>query len=329
MCANVSEGEGVCDGKCENVNVGEDSHEDSSTSSSSATNPMCVHENGSENSSTSSSSATNPMCVHENVHENSSSSITSSSSTNSEDEDAFENDTTLSQLTSREDFNISEFMNDLVVIDYCLEHDICGVDDYVRHGDTLLHHAVSTNNIYMVKMLVEKFRANLEYKTKQRLYTPLIIACKNNNEDIIKYLVSHGALTDNRDSFGRTPLMYSCMGNHHDMINYLVSHGADVNVRDNDGNTPLMEACSVCLMRSVELLVEHGADITAKNKYKMSPIMIAAEYNEPETIRYLLEVGDTLIEKADKRKAFNLAKKAGNEECRHLLYKSIHVDIYV
>ncbi|VDI12158.1 Hypothetical predicted protein [Mytilus galloprovincialis] len=79
--------------------------------------------------------------------------------------------------------------------------------------------------------------------------TPLYIACENDNVDLVKLLLKHGAAisdrdengftsfhkacskaVDNEDQNGQTPLHYATLNNHADTIKLLVRHGT---VRDN------------------------------------------------------------------------------------------------
>ncbi|ORY09625.1 ankyrin, partial [Neocallimastix californiae] len=69
--------------------------------------------------------------------------------------------------------------------------------------------------------------------------TPLIIACKNENEATVKFLVEQGADVNKNDIFGNTPLIISCRNRNKVIIKYLIEHGADVNKCNNNGEVPL------------------------------------------------------------------------------------------
>ncbi len=98
--------------------------------------------------------------------------------------------------------------------------------------------------------------ANINEETINDL-TPLFIACENGHENIIKYLVEHGAninceaynvikknfyshsifssdkesknYLNNRNKYGITPLLIALESWHENIVKYLVEHGAIIN----------------------------------------------------------------------------------------------------
>mmetsp|Transcript_22737 Transcript_22737/g.25313 ORF Transcript_22737/g.25313 Transcript_22737/m.25313 type:complete len:432 (-) Transcript_22737:52-1347(-) len=63
-------------------------------------------------------------------------------------------------------------------------------DVQTQHGDTLLHVAVSNNNLKLVERLCTRIDVNLSNKSGE---TPLHIAASKGNTDIIRYLIEQGA----------------------------------------------------------------------------------------------------------------------------------------
>ncbi len=72
------------------------------------------------------------------------------------------------------------------------------------------------------------------------------MAASNNNLDLAKLLVSHGALIEgphhHNDSgyhCGQTPLMSACYQGNLDIVKFLLDNGANANSADSEGKTAL------------------------------------------------------------------------------------------
>ena len=72
--------------------------------------------------------------------------------------------------------------------------------------------------------------------------TPLNVATKRANFQIITLLLQSGADPNVRDNEGNTSLNVACKRNNNAIASRLLQSGADATVRDNEGNTPLMVA---------------------------------------------------------------------------------------
>jgi ankyrin repeat protein len=95
--------------------------------------------------------------------------------------------------------------------------------------------------------------------------TPLSTAYYNKKQDIVEYLLEHGADIDKQDGIGFTVLITACFTDDYDGANYFIEHGANVNIQDVDGYTALMLACQKGDIQIVRLLINSGADIDIKD----------------------------------------------------------------
>eukprot|EP00833_Pecoramyces_ruminatium_P013328 jgi/Orpsp1_1/1187360/evm.model.d7180000057144.1 len=145
-------------------------------------------------------------------------------------------------------------------------------------------------------------------------YIPLlIIAIRNEDESIVKYLIEHGADINNgsdncicgatREEY--TPLGVACMINNKFIIKCLIEHGADINGEIEEwGNiyTPLIYACRKGNENLVKYLIENGADVNTKKivyeeingrrKCKViTPLSVACEKENKSIIKLLIESG--------------------------------------
>jgi len=83
-----------------------------------------------------------------------------------------------------------------------------------------LHIAVSSNNIEIVKYLLNYKKVVDNINTAVNEYTPLFLACFNGNLEIVKCLIDKKASLDKyNDSF--SPLIAACNQNHYEILEYL------------------------------------------------------------------------------------------------------------
>ena len=75
---------------------------------------------------------------------------------------------------------------------------------------------------------------------------------------------------------GNTPLHSAACAGHVNVVKELISHGAMVEVHNENGHTPLMEAASAGHVEIGRLLLEAGAGInTHSNEFKESALTLA------------------------------------------------------
>jgi len=130
---------------------------------------------------------------------------------------------------------------------------------------------------------------------------PLIIACYNEYDAIVKILIENGAnvnVTKNKIfCYTETPLSIVCENGNESIVEYLVKHGADVNIKLEENNyfrTPLSIACRKGYESIVEYLIEQGANVNAeKNEYDYleTPLSISCENGDEFIVKYLVEHG--------------------------------------
>ncbi|XP_065081217.1 ankyrin repeat domain-containing protein 49 [Ochlerotatus camptorhynchus] len=89
-------------------------------------------------------------------------------------------------------------------------------------------------------------------------YTPLHKACYNNNVEMAKLLLRHGANLEARTELGWTPLHSACKWNNAECVALLLQHGADINAHSQGDQTPLHITATVSNCRStlVTLLMD-------------------------------------------------------------------------
>src|ERR1051326_737250 len=72
-------------------------------------------------------------------------------------------------------------------------------------------------------------------------------------------------LNEIRDGYSQTPLMIAARAEQPEMLKLLLRYGADVDARDNFGETALIKAATSGIVSGIETLLAAGANIEARN----------------------------------------------------------------
>ena len=117
---------------------------------------------------------------------------------------------------------------------YLLEQG-ANIDRTDNYGCTLLWNGARWGDLELVQMLVEHGadmeKANSDQEDEGR--SPLMIACRNNDVDLARYLLEVGA---NRDT---VPLYVAAQFGYLEITQLLMVYGADLNKRTDDGRLPI------------------------------------------------------------------------------------------
>lgn len=140
-------------------------------------------------------------------------------------------------------------------------------------GMTALHWAALKDDLKMMQMLVAA-GANVKAATRIDSITPIVLAAKNGNAEIVEALLKAGADPNAATSTGATVLMLAAMSGSTNAAKVLLDRGADVNAKENkNGQTALMFAAWENRADVIRLLIHRGADTGVVTK--------VLELNEP------------------------------------------------
>jgi uncharacterized protein len=106
--------------------------------------------------------------------------------------------------------------------------------------------------------------------------TPLILACRQGNVDMVREFIGAGADLEHINSDGNTALWAACYGDHLAIINLLLGAGANINHQNGDGISVLIYAASASKTEVVDLLVKRGADTGLKTSDDFTALDLAA-----------------------------------------------------
>ncbi len=135
-------------------------------------------------------------------------------------------------------------------------------------------------------MFVLKHGADVNFKSRRRYTTPLLLAIENDNSEMVALLLKHGADV-NLESGGVTPLLLAIENDNPEMVAFLLKHGADVNL-ESGGVTPLLLAIENDNPEMVAFLLKYGADVNFESS-GVTPLILAIKNDNSEIVAFLLK----------------------------------------
>jgi ankyrin repeat protein len=152
---------------------------------------------------------------------------------------------------------------------------------------------------------------------------------------VMRILIEHGAKLDVVDLRGETPLHVACRRRESDILRLLLNHGASVNYkalktfsgiwfegRCASGYTALHCAAALWSVEIVKILLDHGADVHCKDDVNRSPLFIACRCDrERDIIKLLLQHGADPNEITDRGESsfYACIDRRSSEETAQLL----------
>lgn len=151
---------------------------------------------------------------------------------------------------------------------------------------TSLHWAILSNQIDILKILIEKGKMSLE-KTNRYGRTPLHFAVIYNNIPAISALLSYGANLNPEDQWGITPLVLAQAYHWFAAGVTLIEGGAKVDRAKISVESMLFEAVRLGKVDVVKNLLKNGADKWSRDVEGMTAMQLAKEADNPDMIRAL------------------------------------------
>jgi len=159
-------------------------------------------------------------------------------------------------------------------------------------GFTALHKAAKAGNLKMVELLVELGNADVNKDASKTLPSfPVILheAVINGHEEVVKFLLDHGANVDQINHEGRTALHRAVLKNHSAIAQCLVDYLADINIVDANKRTPLHWAAFFGFTECFKILVDNGADVSLRDKSSATAEDIAVSKGRDPILQWLAE----------------------------------------
>ncbi|XP_041351820.1 serine/threonine-protein phosphatase 6 regulatory ankyrin repeat subunit B-like [Gigantopelta aegis] len=200
------------------------------------------------------------------------------------------------------------------VIAYLLEQGADPNTNLQNSKGSLLHLAVSNNDLHLVQKLVESgaelnipgpfgntpLHVAVEQKTLQILLQDdmamTVQLCQTaqlerSNMHVIVYLLQKGADPNKTNEHNYLPLHFAVYSRSLELVKLLVENVANLNMVDKDGITALHIAVERCSVEIVNELVEKGADVNLPCKRGMTALHLALEWKQFNLVSYLLQKG--------------------------------------
>ncbi|MDX1512782.1 MAG: ankyrin repeat domain-containing protein [Gammaproteobacteria bacterium] len=151
--------------------------------------------------------------------------------------------------------------------------------------------------------------------------TPLMVAAKIGDYELVRLLLSRGADVNARTNNGGTPLMFSAIRGNPDVVQLLIERGADVNAVAHFDWTALMVASAKGHDEAIRVLLENGANANVADVYGWTPLMRAVYQNRYAAVAVFLENGDIRLDAVDETgsTALHHAAAEGHLEIARLL----------
>ena len=204
------------------------------------------------------------------------------------------------------------------------------VENVTKHfqSQSLLHLAAKIGHVEHLRMLINcgEYVSSLSPDLSDRIEkTPLMLAAKFNEEDVVEFLVERGASLEIQDVNGFTAIKYAAVGGKIRNILRLIELGADVS---KGCGTPLLQlAIQSGHTEPIRLLLEDGADIQNVDPFDMRYcVMEAARMGHLEIIHLLFENGANVGEVSEGWSPLLCAVKAGHTDVvKFILYNNANL----
>jgi len=175
--------------------------------------------------------------------------------------------------------------NNIEIIKYLLKN---GATDSSK--ESVFSPLCYNNNFEIIKLLIEyNFNVNV---IDNKNCTPLVYAAKNDNLEIIEYLLNNGAKMNVKNS--ESPLIFACMNNNYVIVEYLLKARVNVNATEfkifNNGKNALFFACDNNNLKMVKLLINYKINMNCNFGYKvLHPLHIACVNNNYKLVKLLIQ----------------------------------------
>ncbi|MGG4220448.1 ankyrin repeat domain-containing protein [Paenibacillus jamilae] len=162
----------------------------------------------------------------------------------------------------------------------------------------------------VLKLLVEQ---GVQLNAKDR--PAFLTAVRYCSEEIVRYVVTHGAKLDGKNQVKSGAYEQAYYGN---KKNIPLIHELGLDIKEHGGAT-LRNAVSKHDLNTVTLLLKHGADINYNvpnmvYPYKATPLTVAARNDDFAMVKHLVELGaDVTLAEKDGERAYTIAIRNQNE----------------
>lgn len=135
-----------------------------------------------------------------------------------------------------------------------------------NEGQTPLYKACALGRENLVDLLLEFTTINL-FDKDNKDETIFMAMIRSRNMTLIEKYLPEGNLINICNYIGETPLHIACKVGDMNVIRYLIDHKAFVNAKNKTGETPLFYAVANHNLDAINILLEHGAILDCKSTF--------------------------------------------------------------
>ncbi len=202
-----------------------------------------------------------------------------------------------------------------------LVHNSASFSDIDNQGNTALHRAAATGQIFIAQLLLNKDDTAIK-KANLQGATALHTAASNGQLAMMQWLLQNGASIKEADKHGRTALIYAANSHHLPVIQWLLQNGASLKEMNQYGDTVLLLIISQNFNPGfVELLLKNGASFKEMDKEGTTVLLRAALWGIPAAVMWVLNklAADPINKKQDCAGFYRAAWQGNLDAVRHYL----------
>lgn len=187
-------------------------------------------------------------------------------------------------------------INSIELCNIILKENKAIINDYDKLGFTALMIACKNGNLSLVKFLVEN-GADVNFSPPIGFMSTVFEnALPEEISNLTRYVNSRGFLYESLCYKGSTALLCATNGGHYKICKYLLEHGSDVNASDSQNNTCLINASFYNHIELCKLFIEHNANLDSQDITGSTALHYAAKGNFVEIGKLLVLSGaNTLV----------------------------------
>lgn len=206
--------------------------------------------------------------------------------------------------------------SDMPLIRYLLDYKL-DANHISKHGTIVFNGIVMKQRHDLLDLFIEY---GVDYVCDNLGRSPLHCCAKTKNLEIAEVLLdAGGADPDIPDWQGRTPLHIAARLGDCDMVALLCDYEANVDAQDEFGLTPLHYASAYGRVRVLDLLYDYQADIFAIDAQCMNGMNIAVLRKKKASIKWFSDHGVTNDNMAGERDSLKKGKVKDRKEIRKMM----------
>ncbi|KAM3134056.1 hypothetical protein pb186bvf_013782, partial [Paramecium bursaria] len=161
-----------------------------------------------------------------------------------------------------------------------------------KEGNAAIHLAAQYGHL---DCLIELLSKNaLPKQPGQNGSQPIHLAAAYGHFHIVKFLKDQAKANINSiDKYGRTPLAMAARNGNLEILSYLLKNGADYRINDSSGNSPMHYAAAYGFAECLLELKKAGADQYFNNSSHLTPLGVALAKNHYSIVKEILNFPET------------------------------------